>query len=145
MFSHVIVPVDTADTTTAHQSLATAKLNLVDGGVITLLHVLEPLPAYIADQLDGNLMASRHDDAMKSLESLRDSEGLPATTRCLVETGRPYRKILEQVADPVSDAIVMSGHSPKLSDVLLGSVAAQVVRHAQCSVFVLRHQSDKPA
>ncbi|MFK7963739.1 MAG: universal stress protein [Burkholderiaceae bacterium] len=142
MFSHVIVPVDTADVTTAHQSLATAKLNLMPEGTITLLHVLEPLPAYIADQLDANLMTTRHNDSMKVLESLRDKEGLGAKAKCVVETGRPYRKILELVANPVTDAIVMSGHSPKLSDVLLGSVASQVVRHAQCSVFVLRHQSD---
>jgi len=142
MFSHIIVPVDTADASTAHQSLATAKLNLAKDGAITLLHVLEPLPAYIADQLDGNLLKSRQGESMELLESLRETEALPKDTKCLVETGRPYRKILEHVADPVSDAIVMSGHSPKFSDVLLGSVASQVVRHAQCSVFVLRHQAD---
>lgn len=142
MFSHIIVPVDTADVTTAHQSLATAKQNLAKDGVITLLHVLEPLPAYISDQLDNNLLTSRRTESMELLESLRESEALPKETKCLIETGRPYRKILEQVENPATDAIVMSGHSPKLSDVLLGSVASQVVRHAQCSVFVLRHQAD---
>lgn len=142
MFSHIIVPIDTADTTSARESLTTAKLNLAKDGVITLLHVMEPLPAYIADQLDSNLLSSRRTESMQLLESLQTAESLPVDSKCLVETGRPYRKILEHVANPVTDAIVMSGHSPKLSDVLLGSVASQVVRHAQCSVFVLRHQAD---
>ena len=38
--------------------------------------------------------------------------------------------------------IVMASHDPVLSDYLLGSVAARVVRHAHCSVLVARKLDD---
>ena len=36
------------------------------------------------------------------------------------------------------DLIVMRSHRPKFSTYLLGSNAAHIVRHAPCSVFVVR-------
>ena len=41
-------------------------------------------------------------------------------------------------AEASADAIVIASHRPDLSDYLLGSTAARVVRHAQCTVLVLR-------
>ena len=38
-----------------------------------------------------------------------------------------------------ADVIVIASHDPGLADYLLGSVAARVVRHAHCSVLVVRN------
>ena len=37
-----------------------------------------------------------------------------------------------------TDCVVIASHRPGLQDYLLGSTAARVVRHAACSVHVLR-------
>jgi len=56
----------------------------------------------------------------------------------VVAEGRIYKMILE-VAKKVSIAlIVMGSHTPESSDFLLGAIAAKVVRHATCSVMVVR-------
>ncbi|MBT8411941.1 MAG: universal stress protein, partial [Octadecabacter sp.] len=36
------------------------------------------------------------------------------------------------------DCIIMASHQPGLEDYFLGSTAARVVRHAKCSVHVIR-------
>lgn len=43
------------------------------------------------------------------------------------------------------DMIIMASHNPVYWDVLLGSTAAQVVRHSHRSVLIVRQHGDKPA
>ena len=50
-----------------------------------------------------------------------------------VGEGSIYREILR-----VADEIGAASHRPALSDYLLGAQAARVVRHAKCSVYVVR-------
>jgi nucleotide-binding universal stress UspA family protein len=55
-----------------------------------------------------------------------------------VETGGVYHGVLA-VADRIeADLIVLSSHRPEMKDYLLGANASRVVRHARCSVFVVR-------
>lgn len=139
MFSEIIVPVDIEYIDQARKALATARLNLADGGRIKLVHVMAEIPAFVAAQVDNRIFESARLEVERHLEKLKKSEDLPEETAVIIETGRTYRKILELINEPKSQAIAMSAHSPRMSDVLLGSVAAQVVRHAPCSVFVLRN------
>jgi nucleotide-binding universal stress UspA family protein len=37
-----------------------------------------------------------------------------------------------------ADLIVLAAHRPELKDYLLGPNASRVVRHAKCSVYVIR-------
>ena len=141
MFDLVVVPIDFGHEEVVERVIKTAQANLLAGGRLELIHVLEPIPAYITDQLPPDPLLKREQEAVRNLKTMAAALGLPADTLLKVKTGRPWRVILEQITDPHSQAIVMSGHSPRLSDVVLGSVAAQVVRHAQCSVFVLRSQA----
>lgn len=141
MFDLVVVPVDFAHAEVVDRVVKTAQANLAPGGRLALIHVLEPIPAYITDQLPDNPLVNREKESVDTLKKMVADLGLPANTTIKVTTGRPWREIIDQITDPHKQAIVMSGHSPRLSDVLLGSVAAQVVRHAPCSVFVLRSQA----
>ena len=52
--------------------------------------------------------------------------------------GSVYKEILDIAAALDIDLIVLSAHRPDLSDYLLGPNAARVVRHARCSVLVVR-------
>jgi nucleotide-binding universal stress UspA family protein len=56
----------------------------------------------------------------------------------VVRFGSVYREALDFARDVGADLIVMGAHRPEMKDYLLGSSAAQIVRHADCSVWVVR-------
>lgn len=58
----------------------------------------------------------------------------------IVGTGTVYQEILRIAGDIGADLIVMAAHRPALQDYLLGPNAARVVRHANCSVLVVRDE-----
>jgi len=60
------------------------------------------------------------------------------TRRHIVGHGVIYKEILHYVGVVKADLIVMSAHRLGLEDYLLGPNAARVVRHADCSVLVVR-------
>lgn len=55
-----------------------------------------------------------------------------------VEHGSVYRSVLRLAEKVEADLLVMASHRPDVSDYLLGPNAAKVVRHANCSVLVVR-------
>ena len=59
-------------------------------------------------------------------------------TRRSVGYGTVYEEILRIAKETDCDMIVMASHRPELKDYLLGPNAARVVRHAGCSVLVVR-------
>jgi nucleotide-binding universal stress UspA family protein len=67
-------------------------------------------------------------------------KNMPAgvAAEAIVRQGRIHREILAAAEKAGADLIVMSSHKPAIRDVLLGANAAQVVRHAACSVMVVR-------
>jgi nucleotide-binding universal stress UspA family protein len=56
----------------------------------------------------------------------------------IVGQGSIHREILAAAEKAGADLIVMASHKPAISDYLLGANAAHVVRHATCSVLVVR-------
>jgi nucleotide-binding universal stress UspA family protein len=56
----------------------------------------------------------------------------------IISEGKIYQEILRAADAVKADLIVMGSHRPELSDFLLGPNAARVVRHARCSVMVVR-------
>lgn len=61
----------------------------------------------------------------------------------LVAQGTVHRRILRMAEKVEADLIVMPAHRMKLQDYLLGTNTARVVRHAQCSVLVVRCDNDE--
>ncbi len=59
-------------------------------------------------------------------------------TRRSVGYGTVYEEILKIAKETGCDLIVIAAHRPELKDYLLGPNAARVVRHAGCSVLVVR-------
>lgn len=79
-------------------------------------HARERLDAVLREKAPGNLTVER-----------------------IVALGSVYREILRVAQELPADLIVMGSHRPERKDFLLGSNAAKVVRHAKCSVLVVRH------
>ena len=61
-----------------------------------------------------------------------------AKVRHIVAIGRVYEEVLRAATLNESDLIVIGSHRPDLKDYLLGPNAARVVRHSECSVYVVR-------
>ena len=75
----------------------------------------------------------------QQLSHLVGELNLPSgAAKVAVRFGSIYREILAQAKEDKSDLIVIGCHRPDLADYLLGPNAARVVRHASCSVFVVR-------
>ncbi|HCP2705570.1 TPA: universal stress protein, partial [Escherichia coli] len=54
------------------------------------------------------------------------------------EEGSPKDRILEMAKKIPAHMIIIASHRPDITTYLLGSNAAAVVRHAECSVLVVR-------
>ena len=61
-----------------------------------------------------------------------------AKVRHVVLTGNAYEEILEAARTDKPSLIVIGAHKPDFKDYLLGPNAARVVRHSDCSVYVVR-------
>lgn len=56
----------------------------------------------------------------------------------LVLEGNPAELILKQAKKDKVDLIVLSAHNSQIENLLLGSCAAKVVRHSDCTVIVVK-------
>ncbi|MGF1640199.1 MAG: universal stress protein [Rhodospirillales bacterium] len=77
--------------------------------------VLEALRAFVAEYVPDDICVQR-----------------------IVSQGTIYQEIIAAANTIGADLIVIAAHRPELRDYLLGPNAARVVRHAACSVLVVR-------
>ncbi|WP_299351845.1 universal stress protein [uncultured Shimia sp.] len=135
MYDHVLVPVSFDDDRNATQSLEIARKMVSASGRITLLHVMEQIPSYAVNYVPEGF----HDNAKVAIAASMDAmAGDIGNAESVVVEGHSGRTILDWAEENGPDLIVIASHRPGLQDYFLGSTASQVVRHAQCSVHVLR-------
>ena len=78
-------------------------------------------------------------DAKTRLEQIaREHAPADRDVEVIARYGTIYEEILNVADELPADQIVMAAHRPSLSDYLLGPNTARVVRHAKCSVQVVR-------
>jgi nucleotide-binding universal stress UspA family protein len=136
MYKKIIVPVDAAHPDPAPTMLEAARKVSDPDSVITLLSVVEALPAYITAQVPGNYEHEAKAFARQELERIAKEATVP--TEIDIRVGRASQVILDVAREKGADAIVIASHRPDLSDYFLGSTAARVVRSAKCTVLVIR-------
>ncbi len=136
MYKHIIVAVDLSHGDAGKAMIDKARQLLDDGGVIRLLHVLEDVPSYIVAELPRDLNDRRQAEAKVELALL--TEGIAGSVESEIRTGAPASQILQCAEDVGADLVMIASHRPGLSDYFIGSTAARVVRHAQCSVLISR-------
>ena len=135
MHDHVLVPVSFDDDRNAAAAISVARRLIAPNGKLTLLHVMEAVPAYALNYIPEGF----HEDTKTALRDTMSgmAEGFPSTEVAVIE-GHSGRSILEWAEENRPDCIILASHRPGLSDYFLGSTASQVVRHAKCSVHVVR-------
>ncbi|HRH97635.1 MAG TPA: universal stress protein [Prosthecobacter sp.] len=138
LWQKILVPTDFSECSAAAVHAA-AALHQKTGAEILLLHVTEPAYQGLRVQTSG-LHAQMREEAENSLTKLA-AEVFPNATRVrtLVRDGRPAEMICQTVAEEAADAVIIPTHGHSgLKHALLGSVTEKVVRHAPCSVLVVR-------
>ncbi len=134
MYNHILVPVAPDHINDCAKSLDAASRLLTDGGTVSVLSVLEELPSYIGSYFPPEQVQKSVSDFEDKLNASMESPKIGTH----VVTGHPTNSILDWAEEHKVDCIVVASHQPGLSDYLIGSTAARVVRHAHCSVVVLR-------
>ncbi|MET4127414.1 universal stress protein [Roseovarius sp. MBR-6] len=119
-----------------------AQIAALDGAQLDVITVV---PDY-GMSVVGSFFGSGHHDTLEAeakrllnalvIEVL--GEEANKTVRHLVSTGNAYDEILRAAKVDGAALIVIGAHKPDFSDYLLGPNAARVVRHAKCSVMVVR-------
>lgn len=139
MIKTILVPIDLSKTGAGAAALVLAR-DLAEkyGSKLILLHVLEDIPGFVKAQLPAGVHAKALEDAMAGLNDFAKAQGLAGTAEVLLREGGPAAEILQFAEEAGTDMIVIASHDPGVADYLLGSVAGRVVRHAHCSVLVVR-------
>lgn len=140
MFSNILVPLDIDAEKTCADALALAReLMEKHQSKLTLLHVNEVITGMVAAHLPADFAKKAAETALENLKSAAAAAGLADKADCIVLSGNPASEILEHAKNSGADTIVIASHEPGLADYLIGSVAGKVVRHAHCSVLVVRN------
>ena len=108
---------------------------LSDGGLITLLSVVEELPGYVAEYVTVKPEGTILKEVGARLEAMAGGQ---SDLTVEVVSGHPGVAITDFAEKMGADLILVASHRPGLQEFLLGSTASRVVRRAPCSVMVLR-------
>jgi nucleotide-binding universal stress UspA family protein len=135
MYKHILVPVSLDDDRDVERAIKVARKLAGKDGKITLLHVVEHIPGYAITYLSPEYLAERRKAVVAELKAM--AANIPNGDSDVV-TGHAGRTILDWAFKNNVDCIVIASHRPGMQDMLLGSTATQVVRHATCSVHVVR-------
>lgn len=140
MFKTVLVPVDLAHDSSWRKALPVAVQQARQEGAV--LHVM----TVVDINLDVTAIRLPEDFNQEYLAKVEQrlaavvKQEVPDEIKVhtLVREGRIYNEVLQVAEEIHSDLIILASHQPSLQHYLLGSNAARVVRHASCSVMVVR-------
>ncbi len=139
MYKNILVPIDLAQPAGGSEAVALAgRLCESSDAKIRLLYVIPEVPKFVTAELPSDSYDKARAFAEAGLRRFADQGNLPPEVEKIVRVGHPYPEILAIAKDSGTDLIIVASHKPGLGDYFLGSVAAKVVRHAQCSVLVQR-------
>ena len=140
MFSKILVPVDLAEPEIAQPAVDRAvALAKASGGSLRLVHVRSVLPVSFMEFVPPNFDADQQSDAEKGVADVAAKVDLPGgRVSTAVRMGGVYPEVLAEAKSWGADLVVVGSHRPAMSTYLLGSNATAIVRHALCSVLVVR-------
>lgn len=139
MFESIVVPVDTQEPSSWAAILPIA-ISMVQANQarLTLCTVIPDLR--IMMEAEWSVVGYRLilDKARTRLATLAEQFPGVAGAQIEVGTGSIWRGIVEIASQAKADLIILASHRPAMKDYLLGANAVSVVRHAPCSVMVVR-------
>jgi nucleotide-binding universal stress UspA family protein len=140
MFRTILVPVDVSDLDTAQPAIDKAvELAEVSDGSIRLIYVRSIVPVTFMEFVPPEFEIEQQREAEAALAAVAARVPLPKERVSITVTmGSIYHDVLAEADRIGADLIVVGSHRPSMATYLLGSNAATIVRHARCSVLVVR-------
>lgn len=142
----ILVPTDFSEGANAALGYALSLARAV-GAEVEVLHVLDPSGYFLQIPPSGMPSTGEYDlggialeDAKLALAASVDLHGdLGVHVEQRVEIGAPTERILQRAKDSGCDLVIIGTHGRRgLARMLLGSVAAEVVKRATCPVLTWR-------
>lgn len=140
MFKTILVPIDLAEPETAEPALVQAvELAQGSGGTVRLVSVRSLVPVTYMEFVPATFDTEQQEELEAKLAELAARLDLPAErVSTKVRLGSVYNEVLDEAEATGADLVVVGSHRPTMATYLLGSNAATIVRHAKCSVLVVR-------
>ncbi len=135
MYKTIIVPIDIGHIERADAMVKAARQLGPDAHLI-LVNAIETVPSHIQAEIPVNLVEQNREKSRARMDELAAT--LSGNVSVEMIDGHPAAAILDAAEAKGADAIVIGSHKPGWQDYLIGSTAARVVRHAKCSVLVIR-------
>ena len=140
MFKSILVPVDLAEMDVVKPALDKAiALASMTGASLHLVYVRSILPVTFMEYVPPSFDEEQQTECEKKMAD--GGAGLAfdkSKVTSAVRMGAVYNEVLSEAEEKSCDLIVVGSHHPSMSTYLLGSNAATIVRHAPCSVLVVR-------
>ncbi|MBZ6075408.1 universal stress protein [Microvirga puerhi] len=140
MYKTILVPVDLAELDAAKPAIAQAvELATASGGTVRLVYVRSIVPVTYMEFVPVTFDEEQQTDAERKLAKIAATIKLPSDrVSAVVRLGSTYGEVLSEAEKTGADLVVIGSHRPSMATYLLGSNASTIVRHAKCSVLVVR-------
>ena len=139
MFSTILIPVDLSEPDMARPAIDRALALAGANGTIRLIYVRSLVPVTFMEFVPPHFDTEQQRNSEEKLAAITASIRLPPErVSSVVTLGSIYHDVLEEADKIAADLIVIGSHRPRMASYLLGSNAATIVRHAKCSVLVVR-------
>ena len=141
MFGRILLPIDIAEAEVAKEAIETAvAVAKAFNSDIRLIHVTSPIViaspmAVIPQAVYDEIGVYEKSELERMAAAIDRPKGTVAT---VVRIGGVYPELLAEAAEWQADLIVVGAHKRSMATYLLGSSAAAIVRHAPCTVMVVR-------
>ena len=149
MTEKILVPIDLVDMPTMEKVLkAAVQQAKASKGALTVMTVVPDMVTGIdyryairgetggSEEYDLKAIVQEALDRLNEVVKKHTPSGMTVNT--IARHGSIYEEVLEVAKEMKADHIVMGAHRPAASDFLLGPNTARIVRHATCSVNVIR-------
>ena len=141
LFRKILLPIDVAEPEIAKEAIeaATALAKAFDSQ-LRLIHVTSPVvvasPMAVIPQAVYDELGVYEKSELQRLAAPLD---LPkSASSAVVRIGAVYPELLSEAEEWGADLIIVGAHKRSMATYLLGSSAAAIVRHAACTVMVVR-------
>lgn len=140
MYKKILVAVDLSEQDVAQPALAAAiELANLTNAEVRLVYVRHRLPNSPIGIIASDLLSDQ--ESFFNAEMAKLAAKVPLAKEKLSTAnlvGTVYAEILHEAKDWKADLIIVSAHTPSMATYLLGSNAAKIVRHADCTTLVVR-------
>lgn len=135
MYKNILIPVLLDDGHDVTESFNAARTLAAEGAQFTIMNVIEEVPAYAALAISEDILSRTFTEAEVAL---REAGKLLPGAQTKLTRGHPGPVIVDYAVKNGVDCIVLRSHKPGFENFFIGSTADRVVRHAKCSVHVIR-------